>query len=97
VSEHTKKEDFDYAWLRHIHKNKHHWQHWVLRYDDGQKIPLRMPDKYIKEMVCDWIGAGIAITGKREADKWYAANKDKMNLNIFTQIQVEYYLKKAFK
>ena len=20
--------DFDYAWLHHIHCNKHHWQHW---------------------------------------------------------------------
>lgn len=51
---------FNYAWLRHIHKNPHHWQHWVLMFDDGKyrdpgKItPLEMPDECILEMVCDW-------------------------------------------
>ena len=26
--------EFNYAWLNHIHHNKHHWQHWVLINDD---------------------------------------------------------------
>jgi len=97
ISKEGVKESFDYAWLNHIHKNKHHWQYWVLRYDDGSKIPLSMPDKYIKEMVCDWVGAGIAITGKREADKWYETNKDKMQLHDTTRVKVETLLKKLFK
>ena len=25
---------FRYAWLEHIHRNPHHWQHWILRNDD---------------------------------------------------------------
>lgn len=25
---------FQYAWLLHIHRNPHHWQHWVLINDD---------------------------------------------------------------
>lgn len=27
-------QDFDRAWLHHIHHNPHHWQHWVLIEDD---------------------------------------------------------------
>ena len=27
-------QDFNYAWLRHIHRNPHHWQYWVLINDD---------------------------------------------------------------
>ena len=97
ISKEGVKEAFDYAWLNHIHRNKHHWQFWVLRYDDGTKNPLPMPPKYVKEMVCDWVGAGIAITGKREADKWYQENKHKMNLHPVTRELAEQILYKAFK
>src|SRR5947207_278928 len=34
-------EAFDGAWLHHQHVNKHHWQHWVLRNDDGDARVLR--------------------------------------------------------
>ena len=27
-------QDFNKAWLMHIHKNPHHWQHWILINDD---------------------------------------------------------------
>ena len=29
-------QDFNYAWLHHIHKNPHHWQYWVLLEDDPE-------------------------------------------------------------
>jgi hypothetical protein len=41
-----------FAWLHHQHKNKHHWEHWVV--DPNQKLALPMPRKYLIEMVCDW-------------------------------------------
>lgn len=82
-------EAFDYAWLQHQHKNKHHWQHWILRNDDGTITPMMMPDVYIKEMVCDWLGAGMAITGKREADMWYKSNKHNMQLHELTRGRAE--------
>jgi Family of unknown function (DUF5662) len=40
------------AWLHHQHKNKHHWEYWVV--DPNQKLALPMPRKYLLEMVCDW-------------------------------------------
>ncbi|WLR56685.1 DUF5662 family protein [Mesobacillus subterraneus] len=41
-----------YAWLNHQHKNKHHWEYWVV--DPNKKLALPMPRKYLVEMVCDW-------------------------------------------
>ena len=29
------KEAFDLAWLKHQHRNPHHWQYWILREDSG--------------------------------------------------------------
>lgn len=41
-----------YAWLNHQHKNKHHWEYWVVDPKNNQALP--MPRKYLIEMVCDW-------------------------------------------
>lgn len=81
---------FDRAWLTHQHRNPHHWQYWILRQDDGQTKVLRMPAAYVIEMVCDWVGAGRAIQGKKSnARKWYSLQKDKIRLHPDTKIDVE--------
>ena len=56
---HEKRQDGDrirkaflYAWLHHQHKNKHHWQYWVVNPQKQEALP--MPEKYILEMICDW-------------------------------------------
>lgn len=41
-----------YAWLHHQHKNKHHWNYWVV--DQHKREALPMPKKYMIEMLCDW-------------------------------------------
>jgi hypothetical protein len=81
--------EFNAAWLRHQHRNPHHWQHWILRMDKGDTLPLDMPDGYILEMVADWAGAGRAITGKWEFDKWYVANFKKMQFSLVTRMKVD--------
>ena len=48
------KEDFDYAWLHHIHENPHHWQHWVLINDHEGTYALEMRKEFAYEMICDW-------------------------------------------
>lgn len=80
---------FDYAWLRHQHKNPHHWQYWVLRNDDGSTRALEMPVKDAQEMLCDWEGAGMAICGKREYREWYLKNREKMLLHPATRELIE--------
>lgn len=65
------KAAFDAAWLHHQHANPHHWQHWVLREDSGKEKVLPMPEKFVREMVADWMGAGRAITGYWDVAAWY--------------------------
>lgn len=80
--------EFNVAWLKHQHRSPHHWQHWVLQEDDGDKFALEMPVKYVKEMICDWRGAGKA-QGFNDTPAWYLKNKDKMILAPATRLLVE--------
>lgn len=52
---------YSIAWLNHKAKNKHHWIYWLDR-KDGVEIAVPMPEKYIQEMLCDYIGAGKAYS-----------------------------------
>jgi len=49
---------FDFAWLLHQKRNRHHWQWWVLPEDKGGVKVLEMDKADRLEMLCDWIGAG---------------------------------------
>jgi hypothetical protein len=80
---------FNLAWLTHQHRNKHHWQHWILRNDDGTTEAQEMPMEYVYEMICDWVGAGMVINGKRAEKEWYQKNKDKMVFHPRTKNLVE--------
>ena len=76
------------AWLKHQHRNPHHWQYYLLQEDDGEKFPVKIPDKYVKEMLCDWEGAGRAA-GHKDVARWYTINKHKMILHPETRNFVE--------
>lgn len=81
---------FDRAWLHHQKLGgKHHWQWWVLQEDDGAEKVLEMPDKYRREMLADWRGAGRAIHGKDETDSWYRKSRLGRKLHPDTQAWVE--------
>ena len=80
---------FDSAWNHHQKIQPHHWQYWLLRYDNGETYSLPMPDKYIREMVADWKGAGRAITGKDDVLEWYEKHQDNMALHPETRSKVE--------
>jgi hypothetical protein len=81
---------FEKAWMHHWHHNAHHWQHWLDIKYDGTLRPQPMPDKLVREMVADWMGAGRAITGSWDIEPWYEANKDKMILFSTTRTRVEW-------
>jgi len=78
------EEAFDLAWLKHSHRNKHHWQYWRLREDDGGTKLIPMPLKYVKEMLADWRGAGKA-QGLTELGPWYEKNWRKITLALETR------------
>jgi len=86
-SEEDASAEFKLAWNMHQKRNKHHWQYWLL-YKDGVTIAINIPDKYIKEMVADWAGAGWAITGEKDPYNWYIKNKDSIKLSKDTEKKV---------
>lgn len=84
-------QEFNYAWLRHIHKNPHHWQYFVLQCDDpeeGETI-MDMPYNYIIEMICDWWAFSWANGDLTGIFKWYGEHKDYMKLSPKTITVVE--------
>jgi len=95
----TGDNDFDFAWLLHQKRNRHHWQWWILPEDeDGIKI-IKMDDKYRTEMLCDWIGAGKAqghFSPKddplQETRNWWNANNHKMQLHEDTRLYFDLFL-----
>jgi hypothetical protein len=86
---------FDYAWLSHQHRQSHHWQHWCLRRDTGEYIALPMPERYIREMVADWYGAGMA-QGASDIWAWYTMNSEKIVLHPQTRFRLEQLLHEYF-
>lgn len=82
--------NFEFAWILHQKRNKHHWQWWVLSKPqyNGFTI-LEMPDEYRKEMVADWRGASHAQGFGGNAKNWYIKNKKRMLLHPKTRMWIE--------
>lgn len=84
-------QEFNMAWLRHIHQNPHHWQHWILINDDPNEgeIVMDMPYIYIIEMICDWWAFSWAKNNLYEIFNWYDEHKAYMKLSDSTRKIVE--------
>lgn len=80
-------EEFNKAWLKHIHRNPHHWQHWVLINDDPEngEIVLDMPYEYVIEMICDWWSFSFRQGNLREIFKWWEEHEKYIKLNKSTR------------
>lgn len=88
-SEEENYKNFNYAWLNHVSIGKHHWQHWVLITDEKDLIKFEIPDKYLKEMLCDWIGAGKSQKNGIDTKEWYSYHKDKMSIHPESRKKLE--------
>ena len=86
---------FDAAFLRHIHKNPHHWQYWVLIHDDPEEKfeAIEMPLVYIFEMICDWWTFSWKANDLLEVFQWYEDHKKHIILHKRSKETVEYILK----
>ena len=84
-------DNFNRAWLHHIHHNPHHWQYWVLINDDPDKgeILLDMLDEYVIEMICDWWSFSWSKGNLTEIFSWYDEHKAHMKLSEKTRAKVE--------
>lgn len=94
------EEQFNFAWLHHIHANPHHWQHWVLVNDDDGTHALEMPEEYIIEMLCDHWSFSHKQGKLDEIFKWYEDHKKTIIFHKNTKQRYEELLaaiKKALK
>ena len=83
-------QDFNKAWLLHIHRNPHHWQYWILVHDDPiEDTIIEMPLNYVIEMICDWWTFSWAKENLYEIFGWYEERKEYIRLNPRTRKTVE--------
>lgn len=82
------------AWLHHQNRNPHHWEYWIVRTDHTQGKGdivdgcLPMPERYVREMVADWMGASKAHTGSWDMTKWLSEKLDGTKLHPMTHQRV---------
>ena len=71
------------AWLHHKGRNKHHSEYWIDK-NTPQKFII-MPYKYVAEMLCDKMAAGMIYKGKewtKEYElRYWLDEKDKIDIN----------------
>ena len=94
-------QEFNYAWLHHIHNNPHHWQYWVLLEDDPESgMPykaLEIPVYVIFEMIADWWSFSWKSGNLFEIFNWYADHRNKQIINPKSREIVEYILERIWK
>lgn len=92
-------EAYKRAWLLHIHRNPHHWQHWILINDDPKEgeVVLEMPYEYIIEMICDWWSFSWSKGKLDEIFNWYDEHSQYMRLANDTRKTVEEILEKIYE
>lgn len=88
-------QNYNRAWLLHLHRNPHHWQYWVLINDDPKegKTCLDMPQDYIVEMICDWWSFSWSKGNLYEIFNWYDERRQYIKLSEATRRTVEDILK----
>ena len=72
----AEREDIGYSssWLHHKGRNRHHFEYWVdynLRGKDGESplVPVKMPGRFVVEMLMDRIAASKVYLGDAYTDK----------------------------
>jgi hypothetical protein len=81
------KAAYDAGWINHQNMNRHHWEFWMNRNDNGKVTPIPMPMNYARELVADWIAANKVYAASKEflGVKWFTDNVPKMTLHPETR------------
>lgn len=90
------------AWLHHKGRNKHHYEYWIdYRLDPAEgksngMTGMKMPLKYVNEMIMDRIAASKVYLGKKYTRHaplaYYERGKDAYMIHEETQALLEYIL-----
>lgn len=78
---------YSYAWLHHRGHNPHHWEYWIDNLSSGG-VALKIPKKYVIEMLCDWIGAGKAY----DFDNWGYDTPFKRFVNLYNSGHIKIHI-----
>lgn len=84
-------EDFKQAWAHHWQHNPHHPELWAGGEQGDPYKRVRMPERFVAEMVADWYGAARA-QGKEDCWAWYRKNHDRYPITNETHAEVQAYL-----
>lgn len=75
------------AWLHHKGRNKHHFEYWT-DFADGKRVYVKMPAKYLAEMICDRVAACKIYLKDKYTDssplEYFEAKTDKEGMNAQT-------------
>lgn len=86
------------AWLHHKGRNRHHLEYWIdySPVGDHKMAGMKMPFRYVAEMICDRMAASKTYRGEQYAngDPWdyYRRSKDHYILHPKTREQLERFL-----
>lgn len=91
------KNGVSFAWMHHKGRNQHHYEYWQDNFDRGGN-PVKMPYKYVVELVCDYLGAGEAYMKDKFSFQgeylwWQNKKKNHIAMHSHTLMFVEVILK----
>ncbi len=87
------------AWLHHKGRNKHHFEYWIdYSQDENHTMSgMRMPRKYVAEMLADRIAASKVYNKKAYTNhhplEYYLKGKDHYMIHPQTQKELEFLLR----
>ena len=88
------------AWLHHKGRNKHHFEYWTdydVKNPEGMMCGMKMPIKYLVEMVCDRIAACRVYLGDSYTDaspyNYYVNSKGALMIHPETGAELEQMLR----
>lgn len=82
------------AWMHHKGRNRHHFEYWSDYNPKIKKVmPVRMPTKFLKELICDRVAASKIYQGKNYTDthplEYFLAGKDRRVIEEETSKTIE--------
>ena len=88
---------YSIAWQHHKGHNPHHWEYWIDNIGTYENKPIMIPQQYVIEMICDWVGAGIVYSGNKpnynepytEPMEYYIAHCDERIFHPVTKYEIE--------
>ena len=80
---------YSLAWQQHKGHNPHHYEYWIDNIDNGG-TPIKMPYKYVLELVADYLAAGKTyqkenFTFKSEYE-WWKSQRQLRNMHEDTKM-----------